>query len=976
MMKGDFSRLKGDFSRHTFDKLKHYAGVLHQQGRVWLDSDWNDEILLHLNLLRQETFDIVGKCGSPKPGTSFRISPPLPGNPLDAFEIAGGPGPEGRYYVDGILCQLDRNVNYLTQPDFPNPPRFTLPGKGNLTALVYLEVWQRLITYLEDEQVREVALGGPDTSTRVKTIAQVKVLPLPEREGRSLDCERALALVPGSRGTLTTLQPTDTLPPDPCRLPDPAAYTGRENHLYRVEIHDGGDVAGANQGFVFNVRLNSNTNTGAVNLPLVSALTAAEVSALRRSGFVIITNDDGQLERAPLSNISEDGRTITLARGLLNSFTTAKNATVTGGVARFKWSRDNASFGVRVTAISPDRRTLTVESLGRDQVTALREGDLVEIVDDASELGPARGHLTNLTANPNPDTFTVTIADALPPEFGVTGAGSGVTSPPVLTSPPVPGVGGHLILRRWDGQGLAQAAFNESTTPQMNFGDGVHVQFGGSDLQSGDYWQFAARTIDGSIEVLNNAPPMGITRHRCALAMVRWGLTVVLNLDLIAGILANFPAVIAALRQTGRKEFSLEEVVQTAQQINLPASAIASIQQLLRASAERGNRVLGMTVLEDCREPFLPLTDIQGPDPGIHVTDVFFAESDIRLLNDTDVQVDPLMRGINVVCDANVDPDSISRPTCYVTIEAPFQQATGAAPGSAYQELVLGAAVSASGNTISWRPDGRVEGLLRFISNTLPQGDRGILVRLTLKGNFIWDREDPDRFLDGEAFGIRLPNTSNTNLRLPSGNARRGGDFEMWFWIGRPISLVSVVANPNSVIAGTPSQGTVTLSGPAPAGGAVVALSSSATNRATVPATVTIPAGATNATFAIQTIAGQQGPVTITASFAGSTVTTQLTLVRLILIALEPNVVAPGNPSRATLTLSGPAPAATVVNIVSANPTLVTVPPAVTIPAGATSFNFQVRTAGVGIGVNATVNVSASLSGVTVSAPLQVILIG
>src|SRR5215813_7038746 len=452
-MKGDFSRLKGDLSRHTFERLKHYAGVLHQQGRVWLDSDWNDEVLLQLNLLRQETFDIVGRCGAPAPGTAFTISPPLPGNPLDAFQISGGPGPEGRYYVDGILCQLDRTVNYLTQPDFPNPPRLTISTTGGLTALVYIEVWQRLITYLEDEEIREVALGGPDTATRVKTIAQVKVAALPPRDG-TITCEEALATVPISRGTLTTLQPTDTLPPDPCRLPDPASYTGRENHLYRVEIHDGGDVSGASEGFVFNVRLANDANVGAVNLTLVSALTTAEADALRRSGFVIVTTDDGQLERAPLSSISQDGRTITLSRGLLNSFTTARNATVAGGVARFKWSRDNASFGVRVTAISPDRRTLTLASLGRDQVTTLREGDLVEIVDDTSELGPARGHLTNLTADPNPDTFTVTIADGLPPGFGapVTGA---VTSPPL--SPPAPdGVAGHLLLRRWDGQGLAQ----------------------------------------------------------------------------------------------------------------------------------------------------------------------------------------------------------------------------------------------------------------------------------------------------------------------------------------------------------------------------------------------------------------------------------------------------------------------------------------------------------------------------------------
>jgi len=65
--------------------------------------------------------------------------------------------------------------------------------------------------------------------------------------------------------------------------------------------------------------------------------------------------------------------------------------------------------------------------------------------------------------------------------------------------------------------------------------------------------------------------------------------------------------------------------------------------------------------------------------------------------------------------------------------------------------------------------------------------------------------------------------------------------------------LVSLSLNPNSVVGllGT-STGTVTLNAPAPAGGAVVTLSdnSAACNR---PATVTIPAGATSATFTVTT---------------------------------------------------------------------------------------------------------------------------
>jgi hypothetical protein len=41
--------MKGDFTRFTFDPKKHYSSVRMQQGRIELDSDWNEqaEIQLH-----------------------------------------------------------------------------------------------------------------------------------------------------------------------------------------------------------------------------------------------------------------------------------------------------------------------------------------------------------------------------------------------------------------------------------------------------------------------------------------------------------------------------------------------------------------------------------------------------------------------------------------------------------------------------------------------------------------------------------------------------------------------------------------------------------------------------------------------------------------------------------------------------------------------------------------------------------------
>src|SRR5215471_5553034 len=66
---------------------------------------------------------------------------------------------------------LQRLITYVHQPDYPDPD--PLPGSGDF--IVYLDVWERHITYVEDDSIREVALGGPDTATRGKVVWQVKI---------------------------------------------------------------------------------------------------------------------------------------------------------------------------------------------------------------------------------------------------------------------------------------------------------------------------------------------------------------------------------------------------------------------------------------------------------------------------------------------------------------------------------------------------------------------------------------------------------------------------------------------------------------------------------------------------------------------------------------------------------------------------------------------------------------------------------
>ena len=83
---------------------------------------------------------------------------------------------------------------------------------------------------------------------------------------------------------------------------------------------------------------------------------------------------------------------------------------------------------------------------------------------------------------------------------------------------------------RWDQSGAdVDAALGVITVPAGGAGapivleDGVQIAFdteAGGDFRAGDYWIFAARTADASVEALVEAPPRGIKHHYCRLAVV------------------------------------------------------------------------------------------------------------------------------------------------------------------------------------------------------------------------------------------------------------------------------------------------------------------------------------------------------------------------------------------------------------------------------------------------------------------------
>src|SRR5207248_8435296 len=95
-----------------------------------------------------------------------------------------------------------------------------------------------------------------------------------------------------------------------------------------------------------------------------------------------------------------------------------------------------------------------------------------------------------------------------------------------------------------------------------------------------------------------------------------------------------------------------------------------------------------------------------------------------------------------------------------------------------------------------------------------------------------------------------------------------------------PAALNSITIAASPIVAQQVLNGnTVNLTGAAPSGGATVALSSASTATATVPPSVTVPAGQSSAAFAIT--AGSPATstsVSITASYLGASQTAFLTV--------------------------------------------------------------------------------------------------
>ena len=217
--------MKSQISRHSHDPAKRYSGVFQQQGRMITDADWNELQAIVKARLDEALRDVVGGGVPSRRPLSVRFTGAT-------FEIV-----PGVLYAGGQPARLgnpgDAVFTYATQPDFPSAP-----GAIAANDLIYVDAWERGVSFLEDPALQDPGLNGADTCTRTQTMLQIKRAPSGQSPELTLESDARNPAVGDALlgvGLRRAQSSTDILDPaaDEVAIDQPIG-----NFVFRVEVHD------------------------------------------------------------------------------------------------------------------------------------------------------------------------------------------------------------------------------------------------------------------------------------------------------------------------------------------------------------------------------------------------------------------------------------------------------------------------------------------------------------------------------------------------------------------------------------------------------------------------------------------------------------------------------------------------------------------------------------------------------------------
>lgn len=542
--------MQGDFSRDSFEPLRGFSRVLSQQGRLTLDADLNELQSIQLHLLRTLARDLIG----PYAGSGFDIGAL---NDRD-FTIA-----PGHYYVDGFLCENDRPVVYQQRGagaaanDVREQQPYLAVAQGNdplsISAAkqyaVYLDVWERHVSFAEADGVNEVthhyppllrdeALGPVDTASRAQVIWQVRIDDL-------RDVAPAVVVTPRRDITIGVgkeIVLSATVLGGPVA---PAAVTWASADATKATVDAQGKVRGTAAG---TTQIIATSGAGGPS----DTVTITVVPVAPANAAIAFTEDDRERVRNAIQWENFVNQLQPSTRGALRAEARRADDTPTepctvsptaqfrgvenqlyrveihrggvAGTASFKWSRENASVVIPIQTITG--ATIKLREWWRDDRFGLARGDFVEVLDDDATLRQAAFPLCQVT-DFDLDSMTVTLDSV----------------PKVNTADPAK----HPILRRWDHRGTTTPRgpnlgklddddallIDETKDTWIGLEDGVQVQFMANTAgpahvyRTGDYWLIPARVNIADVVWRRDdagaiaAGPHGVDHHYAPLAIIQ-----------------------------------------------------------------------------------------------------------------------------------------------------------------------------------------------------------------------------------------------------------------------------------------------------------------------------------------------------------------------------------------------------------------------------------------------------------------------
>lgn len=790
--------MKGDFSRLTFKPLKHYSGVLMQQGRVQLDADWNEQQAIFAHRQTIQNHDIIGASGAPDEEAGFAIT-------IKDNDLMIG---KGRYYVEGILCENETPVKFSQQPDYPaaTHQESVLKSDGHSLEMLYLDVWERHITDLDDPSIREQALGidCPDTTTRLKTVWQVKNMPV----------------TPDSTGLLKVLKNIEDVVsnyvhqnPELSDIKELQSTLGETIGKFPVNsaILPKIDQALAQIfAIIKNFKLTQDISPEEKKQAaekIIQKINDELLLLLRGACWAFKSNLCKQNFAEWTQLVDEPYRTLNVRTRPTQAIDSPCELPQTGGYGRldnqlyrieilqggdpsknedkitFVWSRNNGSEITTIVNLNDNQdgnTTAIVDNLRPDFEVNLAPERIVEITNSFRELNGLPGELAAVFSF-NRSAHQLTLDRKI--------EGIGNTLP--------------VKMRCWDGVGSVKLSVSPGDWIELE--GGIQIQFAAGMYRPGDYWMVAARSDSEQIDWPNDADgnpleqmPAGIKHHYSRLALVWYGKENRDCMPLDPAVQADFlPLTTTLLIEEGFKT-----KLQTAGDEIDSADSLTS----------DGSTYLQIWKVRDCRNIFPALT-VQPPalhvlrtswhnDGYIDVKD--FSELGLYIILDGIPAQESLKNGLTVVIALQIKGDL----------------------------KILNGDIDVVGNAIRWRLNTGDNDQVRneFFYPLTNDVKFPYLVHVTLNGHGIWQAEQDTScssaenpqmqqqlsganngkprhtrlgnrsYLDGQAFcksGVRVnvpPNavdglpkdffdTTMLNLQFPSGAGVQASNFESWFYV-------------------------------------------------------------------------------------------------------------------------------------------------------------------------------------------------